>query len=90
MCETFPSERIQKVERIGSGTYGRVYKVLDKSTGNYSALKHARIDLEEDGIPSPFLREIVFLKEFDHPNLIRLQEVILSQTSIYLMFDLMD
>lgn len=59
-------------------------------TGNYSALKHARIDLEEDGIPSPFLREIVFLKEFDHPNLIRLQEVILSETSIYLMFDLMD
>ena len=46
--------------------------------------------MEEDGIPSPFLREIVFLKEFDHPNLIRLQEVILSQTSIYLMFDLMD
>lgn len=33
-----------KLEQVGEGTYGIVYKALDKQTGNFVALKKVRID----------------------------------------------
>lgn len=37
-------EGFQKVEKIGEGTYGVVYKARDKLTGNMVALKKIRLD----------------------------------------------
>lgn len=37
-------EAFQKVEKIGEGTYGVVYKARDKVTGNMVALKKIRLD----------------------------------------------
>lgn len=35
----------QKVEKIGEGTYGVVYKAKNKETGQLVALKKIRLDL---------------------------------------------
>lgn len=35
----------QKVEKIGEGTYGVVYKAKNKETGQFVALKKIRLDL---------------------------------------------
>jgi len=51
-------ERYQKIEKIGEGTYGVVYKSKDRVTGEIVALKKIRLEAEDEGIPSTAIREI--------------------------------
>ncbi|NXW90021.1 CDK3 kinase, partial [Alopecoenas beccarii] len=80
-------EVFQKVEKIGEGTYGVVYKARNKRTGQLVALKKIRLDSETEGIPSTAIREISLLKELKHPNIVRLLDVIHSQKKLYLVFE---
>ncbi|NXI48768.1 CDK3 kinase, partial [Chloroceryle aenea] len=80
-------EVFQKVEKIGEGTYGVVYKARNKRTGQLVALKKIRLDSEMEGVPSTAIREIALLKELKHPNIVRLLDVIHSQTKLYLVFE---
>ena len=64
-------ERYQKLEKIGEGTYGVVYKAKDRVTGEIIALKKIRLEAEDEGIPSTAIREISLLKELQHPNIVR-------------------
>ncbi|XP_065053397.1 cyclin-dependent kinase 2-like [Rhopilema esculentum] len=77
----------ERVEKIGEGTYGIVYKARDKSTGKTVALKKIRLDSETDGVPSTAIREIALLKEVSHPNIVRLLDVIYSDKKLYLVFE---
>ena len=64
-------ERYMKLEKIGEGTYGVVYKAKDRVTGEVVALKKIRLDAEDEGIPSTAIREISLLKELQHQNIVR-------------------
>lgn len=64
-------ERYRKIEKIGEGTYGVVYKAKDRVSGEIVALKRIRLDAEDEGIPSTAIREISLLKELQHPNIVR-------------------
>ena len=37
-------DNFQKIEKIGEGTYGVVYKAMDRSTNEMVALKRIRLD----------------------------------------------
>uniref|UniRef100_A0A8C9MEW1 cyclin-dependent kinase n=1 Tax=Serinus canaria TaxID=9135 RepID=A0A8C9MEW1_SERCA len=64
-------ENFQKVEKIGEGTYGVVYKARNKVTGEVVALKKIRPGTREtEGVPSTAIREISLLKELNHPNIV--------------------
>lgn len=39
-----PMDQFQKIEKIGEGTYGIVYKAKDKDTGKLVALKKIRLE----------------------------------------------
>ncbi|KAM4890450.1 cyclin-dependent kinase 3 isoform 2-T2 [Sylvia borin] len=80
-------ESFQKVEKIGEGTYGVVYKARNKRTGQLVALKKIRLDAESEGVPSTAIREISLLKELKHPNIVRLLDVIHSQKKLYIVFE---
>jgi serine/threonine protein kinase len=68
-----------------------VYKARDQSTGMVIALKKIRLDAHEDeGVPSTALREISLLKELNHPNVVRLYDVIHSNKLLYLVFEFVD
>jgi cyclin-dependent kinase len=64
-------ERYQKLEKIGEGTYGVVYKARDRKSNRILALKRIRLEAEDEGIPSTAIREISLLKELRHPNIVR-------------------
>ena len=61
----------EKVEKIGEGTYGVVYKARDRTTNETIALKKIRLEQEDEGVPSTAIREISLLKEMQHGNIVR-------------------
>ncbi|PWZ28312.1 Cyclin-dependent kinase 1 [Zea mays] len=79
-----------EVEKIGEGTYGVVYKALNKGTNETIALKKIRLEQEDEGVPSTAIREISLLKEMNHPNIVRLHDVVHSEKRIYLVFEYLD
>jgi serine/threonine protein kinase len=83
-------DRYEKMEKLGEGTYGVVYKARDKNTGEIVALKKIRLEKEDDGVPSTAIREISLLKGLKHPNIVELKEVIYSEDKLYLIFEYCD
>ncbi|KAK0539505.1 Cyclin-dependent kinase catalytic subunit [Tilletia horrida] len=64
----------QRLENIGEGTYGVVFKARDLTPGNNGrivALKKIRFENEEEGVPSTAIREISLLKETRDDNIVR-------------------
>ncbi|CAB0043584.1 unnamed protein product [Trichogramma brassicae] len=80
-------ENFCKLEKIGEGTYGVVYKAKDVMTGKFVALKKIRLETESEGVPSTAIREISLLKELAHPNVIQLLDVVQGDQHLYLVFE---
>ncbi|XP_076326030.1 cyclin-dependent kinase 1-like [Tachypleus tridentatus] len=80
-------EDYAKIEKIGEGTYGVVYKGKNKKTGQLVALKKIRLESEDEGVPSTAIREISLLKELKHPNIVCLQDVLMQENRLYLVFE---
>ncbi|OMJ71086.1 hypothetical protein SteCoe_30790 [Stentor coeruleus] len=83
-------DKYQKLDKIGEGTYGVVYKARDTTTGELVALKKIRLEAEDEGIPSTAIREISLLKELKHPNIVRLCDVIHTERKLTLVFEYLD
>lgn len=81
-------ERYKKEEILGEGTYGIVYKGIDRKSGQIVAIKKVKLEQEEDeGIPATTLREISALKQLKHRNVVELLDIILEERKIYLIFE---
>jgi len=83
-------EKYKKIEKLGEGAYGVVYKAQNIITKDIVALKKIRLNSEEEGVPSTALREISLLKELKHPNIVRLQDVLWQPKKLTLVFDYVD
>jgi len=83
-------EKYQRVEKIGQGTYGVVYKARHKHNGSFFALKRISLDGQDEGVPSTAIREISLLKELDHENIVMLKDVVHSENKLYLVFEFLD
>lgn len=79
----------EKLDRIGEGTYGVVYRARDTCTNKIVALKRLRIANENDGISLSNLREISLLFQCHNENIVRLHEVVVgrSLTSIFMVME---
>ncbi|KAL1881290.1 Cyclin-dependent kinase catalytic subunit [Diaporthe australafricana] len=85
-------ENYQKLEKIGEGTYGVVYKARDLLNENrIVALKKIRLEAEDEGVPSTAIREISLLKEMRDPNIVRLFNIVHADShKLYLVFEFLD
>jgi len=83
-------ENYTKVEKIGEGAYGVVYRATEVSTRQSVALKRIRLETETEGVPSTAIREIALLKELDHPAVVQLLDVVHSDQKLYLVFEHLD
>ncbi|KAG0747794.1 hypothetical protein G6F57_003897 [Rhizopus arrhizus] len=84
-----PESRYIRQEKLGEGTYATVYKGKSRMTGEIVALKEIHLDPEE-GAPSTAIREISLMKELKHTNIVRLLDVIHTETKLILVFEHMD
>lgn len=80
----------QRIEKIGEGTYGVVYKAKDINTQKYVALKRIRLDSETEGVPSTAIREISLLKDLQHHSIVQLFDVAVMDSSIFMIFEYLD
>lgn len=83
-------DKYKKLEKLGEGTYGVVYKAQNLQTLEYVAIKKIRLEKEDDGVPSTAIREISLLKNLKHPNVVELKEVLFSQDQLYLVFEYLE
>lgn len=65
----------EKLNRVGEGTYGIVYRARDSKNGKIVALKKMRHDMDQDGIALSSLREINILLNLRHENVVCLLDV---------------
>lgn len=83
-------DKYEKIEKLGEGTYGVVYKAQNQETGEIVALKSIRLDNEDEGVPCTAIREISLLKELKHPNIVRLHDVLHADKKLTLVFEYCD
>ncbi|KAK1442843.1 protein kinase-like protein [Babesia gibsoni] len=74
-------ENYSCLNKISEGTYGSVYRALDKDTGDIVALKHIKFHEAHwaEGFPVSYLREISILLELSHPNILSVKEVVTNE-----------
>jgi len=75
-------ENYNKLNDIEEGAYGWVARAKEIKTGKVVALKRLKIDNVESkrtGLPETGLREIQILKDCSHKNIVKLQEVVVSE-----------
>ncbi|KAF1741691.1 hypothetical protein MXB_5660, partial [Myxobolus squamalis] len=68
----------EKLNIIGEGTYGVVYRVKDKKNDEIVALKKVKILKNIEGFPLSSVREIRILEQAKHPNIVELKEVLMG------------
>ncbi|WFD31209.1 WD repeat-containing protein slp1 [Malassezia sp. CBS 17886] len=78
-----------QLEKLGEGTYATVYKGRSRLTNEIVALKDIHLDAEE-GTPSTAIREISLMKELRHTNVVRLHDVIHTESKLMLVFEFME
>lgn len=86
-----PVGNFEKLNRIGEGTYGTVYRAIDKKTRCLVALKRVILHNEKtDGFPLTTLREIAALRLCSgHPNCVELLDVAVGKRrdGVFLVFE---
>ena len=53
-------------------------------------MKKIKLETQSEGVPSTTIREISVLREIDHPNVVKLKDVIMCPNKMYLVFEFLD
>ena len=77
-------EKYKKIEIIGYGTYGNIYKCKDKKTKNYVAIKEI-LKKKSNG---KYLSEIEIMKKIKNENSILFKEKFETEEYIYIVMEL--
>lgn len=80
--------RFKLIKKLGSGAYGHVFRVQDKQDNKIKALKKNFDAFTNSTDAQRVYREIMFLLQLRHPNIIGLEEVIKAKNGkdVYLLF----
>lgn len=81
------------LNRISEGTFGVVYRALERSTDEIVALKQLKMEKEKEGFPITSLREInMLMKCRKHPNVVGLREIVTDSTGekIYMSMEFVE
>uniref|UniRef100_A0A7N0V446 Protein kinase domain-containing protein n=1 Tax=Kalanchoe fedtschenkoi TaxID=63787 RepID=A0A7N0V446_KALFE len=82
-------ERYKMIKGVGEGTFGSVWQALNEETGEIVAIKKMKkkyYTWEE----CMDLREVKSLRKMNHPNIMKLKEVVRENDMLYFAFEYMD
>ncbi|XP_019390629.1 PREDICTED: cyclin-dependent kinase-like 3 isoform X6 [Crocodylus porosus] len=82
-------EMYDNLGKVGEGSYGMVIKCKHKETGQIVAIK-IFYEKPEKSVNKTAMREIKFLKQFHHENLVNLIEVFRQKKKNHLVFEFID
>ncbi|KAL0881544.1 hypothetical protein ABMA27_001382 [Loxostege sticticalis] len=81
------NDDVQLCDKIGRGNFGDVYKARLKTTGQEVAVKTCRVALPEEQ-KRTFLQEGRILKQYQHPNIVRLIGIAVQKQPIMIVMEL--
>ncbi len=80
----------ERIQQVGEGTYGKVYKARNRVTGALVALKRLRLETEREGFPITANREIGLLQSLDNKNIVGLSEMMIENNQVFMVFPYMN
>ncbi|KAF7309578.1 Cmgc cdk cdk7 protein kinase [Mycena indigotica] len=83
-------KRWVKDQKIGEGTYAVVYRGREASSGRQVAIKKIKVGLFKDGLDMSAIREVKYLRELKHQNIIELLDVFSSKTNLNLVLEFLE
>mmetsp|Transcript_21607 Transcript_21607/g.39514 ORF Transcript_21607/g.39514 Transcript_21607/m.39514 type:complete len:298 (+) Transcript_21607:45-938(+) len=85
--------RYTKIEALGEGAYGSVYKAIDNESGVAVAIKQMEIepDRRAGGIPGHCLREAgILMRLRQHPHILQVYDFFFTQENFYIISELLE
>lgn len=85
-----PVQEYKKVNRIGEGTYGYVYRAIHRESQEVVALKRIILHHEQqDGFPLTSIREVKTLRRCRHHNIVQLLDIVVgpNRDAVFLLFE---
>ncbi|KAJ3191181.1 TFIIH complex serine/threonine-protein kinase subunit kin28 [Irineochytrium annulatum] len=83
-------DKYVKEKKVGEGTYAVVYKGAHIETGRVVAIKKIKVGQFKDGLDLSAIREVKFLQELRHPNIVELVDVFAQKTNLNLVLEYLD
>ncbi|KAL5724615.1 cyclin-dependent kinase [Ranunculus cassubicifolius] len=82
-------DRYKIIKEVGDGTFGSVWRAINKQSGEIVAIKKMKRKYYswEECIN---LREVKSLRKMNHPNIVKLKEVIRENDILYFIFEYME
>lgn len=77
----------KRLEKIGEGTYGIVYRAIHKQTKMIVALKKIRPENEEEGVSPTTLREISILKSIRNKRIISILDIMCNDKNLFIVYE---
>lgn len=81
------SLKYTKDRKVGEGTYAVVYLGKEMSTERKIAIKEIKTGLFKDGLDMSAIREVKYLQELHHPNVIEMIDVFLARSNLNLVLE---
>ena len=83
-----PINDYKVISKLGYGTYGHVYKVINKYNNDLRSMKQISKYILKNKNENEVMKEIEILKKLNHPYIIKLYEYYVTDDYIYLINEL--